>query len=397
VPISSKLDTNPAKRSLAAVDPQRFLYAFEIDREAGERYLPEDNIASEQREYQRLIDLFSAHFKNKYGDASARESHKDQGETGYALRGVHAKGHGCLAGTFSVDPHGHAEFQYGIFKEPKTYNIVVRYSNGDGPPQSDVNNTVSIGMAFKLLDVKEEKLLGAQQTEDSVDFLMTNHSNFIVRDIREFAEVIEGREGGLLDKIGAVKVAAKGLYQRLKVEKKDPLATSYWSNLPFKMGEGVVKYLLRPESCPGESDTGEVLITRPMHWTPNFLADTLAKHIRHHSACFGFYLQKRGSDKESPVEDASVSWPEKGLVTRVGTLQIPSQEPNENLALISSLAVEGLSGKQICQNLSFSPWNTTTDFKPLSSLNRARRVIYELSAAMRRDINHSTNPAERKR
>ena len=31
----------------------------------------------------------------------------------------------------------------------------------------------------------------------------------------------------------------------------------------------------------------------------------------------------------------------------------------------------------------FSPWNTTADLRPLGSLNRARRVVYQLSAAAR--------------
>jgi len=106
-------------RSVAAVDPQRFLYKFEIDRDAGERYLPEDNVDSEQREYQKLIDLFSTHFKDKYGDTTLREQHQDQGEKGYALRGVHAKGHGCLDGTFTVEDHGQKICSTGFSKNPK--------------------------------------------------------------------------------------------------------------------------------------------------------------------------------------------------------------------------------------------------------------------------------------
>src|SRR5689334_9896300 len=90
-------------RSLAAVNPEKFLYSFEIDRAAGERFRPKDNLASEQKEYRKLIGLFVGHFKNKYGDAQVRAAQKDQGESGYALRGVHAKGHGCLSGTFTID------------------------------------------------------------------------------------------------------------------------------------------------------------------------------------------------------------------------------------------------------------------------------------------------------
>jgi len=394
---SGKLVNGGNERSVASVDPRKFLYEFEIDREAGERFRPEDNLASEQKEYQRLIGLFTAHFQSKYATAEGKAAHKDQGEAGYALRGVHAKGHGCLTGTFTVEDHGQQRYRHGVFKTPKTHGVVIRFSNGDGPPEKDSNNTISIGMAFKLLGVKEEKLLGKLQTEDSVDFLMTNHANFIVRDIREFAEVIEGRERGVLDKIGAIRVAGRGLLQRLKVAKNDPLMTPYWGNLPSKLGDQVVKYLVRAEKCEGEAESGAVPVTEKMRRDPDFLSKVLAMHIRRHSACYGFYLQAKGSDMESPVEDASVSWPEEGYVTRVGTLSIPAQEPNEELARMSAFSASGLEGKQLCQNLSFSPWNTTRDFKPLSSLNRARRVVYELSVAMRRDFNHAENPAEIKK
>lgn len=388
---------NLAKRRIAEVNQQQFLYEFSLDREAGERYRPADNAASEQKEYQRLIDLFSAHFKNKYGSAEGRAKHSDQGESGYALRGVHAKGHGCLAGTFTVEGFDQPEYRHGVFRKPRSFQAVVRFSNGDGPPQYDSDGKISIGMAFKLLGVRDEKLLGSLQTEDSADFLMTNHPNFIVRDIAEFAEVIEGRENGGLDTLGAVRVAARGLLQRMRVQKGDPLVTPYWGNLPFKVGTKVVKYLVRPEACANAGGTRAVDVTRAMRKNPDFLSEALATHIREHSACFGFYLQRKGTDKESPVEDASVSWPEDGFLTRVGTLTLPAQETNEKLTRIEGLARKGLTGKQICQHLSFSPWNTTRDFRPLSSLNRARRVVYELSVAMRRDINRADNPADEDR
>jgi len=385
---------NPAQRQLAQVNPQQFLYNFELDREAGERYRPEDNAASEQKEHQRLIDLFSAHFKNNYNSAEGRAVHQDQNESGHALRGVHAKGHACLSGTFTIENFNVPEYQHSIFRVPKTYQIILRYSNGDGPPHKDSDRKISIGMAFKVLNVKEEKLLGRLQTEDTADFLMTNHPNFIVKDIRDFAEVIEAREGGFLDTLGAVKVAGKGLLQRLRVPKGDPLVTSYWGNLPFKIGNDVVKYLLRPEACAGQTETGEVKVTRAMRKNPDFLSEVLKTHISRHSACFGFYLQRKGNDKESPIEDATVIWPEEGFLTRVGVVEIPTQEPNEELVKLQEFTELSQSGKQICQHLAFSPWNTTKDFKPLSSLNRARRVIYELSTAMRREINRVGNPIE---
>jgi len=375
----------------AEVNPQNFLYSFEIDREAGERYQPEDTADSERREYKRLIELFARHFVTKYSTPSLRSGHQDQGDKGYALRAVHAKGHGCLVGSFEVDEIQDAGYRHSIFKSSRTYPIIARFSNGDGPPVRDGNRTISIGLAFKVLDVKVPKLL-PQQSEESVDFLLTNHPEFIARNISDFAEVIEGRENGLLDKLGAIWASGRGLYRRLWIAKEDPLVTPYWGNLPFKLGDRVVKYLVRPEACPGQQGPVKIITKSG----PDFLSAALTEHMSGQSACFGFYLQKKGTDLESPVEDATVAWPEgEDFLERVGTVFFPIQPPNELLPEMGLPNASGLDGKQICQHLSFSPWNTTGDFKPLSSLNRARRVIYELSVALRREINRSHNPAER--
>lgn len=382
----------------AQVDPQKFLYTFELDRTAGERFQPEDTLESEQREYQRLIDLFTQHFKKNYSTPTSRAGHSDQGEQGYALRAVHAKGHGCLIGTFSIEDHQATEYRHSIFATPDSHQIVARFSNGDGPPVKDGDRTISIGLAFKVLDVHGAKLL-KEQTEASIDFLMTNHPGFVAKNIADFAEVIEGRESGLLEKLGALWVSGRGLFKRLLVAKEDPLVTSYWGNLPFKLGDQVVKYLIRPEPCidegnqlkVGEGDPVKVNVGKD----PHFLSAALDEHMRRQNACFGFYLQKKGTDFESPVEDATVAWPErKGFLVRVGEVKFPIQSPNELLSKMNLPGAAGLNGKQICQHLAFSPWNTTADFKPLSSLNRARRVIYELSVALRREINQSGNPAE---
>lgn len=68
-----------------------------------------------------------------------------------------------------------------------------------------------------------------------------------------------------------------------------------------------------------------------------------------------------------PIEDYSIAWSEtRSVPVRVGRLLIPAQSIGESF------------DRQ--EDLRFSPWNTTYDLRPLGSLNRARRVIYEFSA-----------------
>jgi hypothetical protein len=386
----SSLESKSDSRSAQS----KFLYDFEIDSAIGEEYRPANDRKLERAEMQKLIELFSQHFDNNYKTAKMRDKHSDQSISGKALRAVHAKGHGCLIGTFEVLDHKTDDFKYGVFSNPRTFETVFRFSNGDGPPTADQDKTVSIGLAMKLREVHEPKLLGNLQRETTADFLMTNHPNFIVADVTGFVQVIQGRES-TLQKPGAVIAGGKGLIQRRFVAKDNPLTTSYWSNLPFKIGPNssktAVKYLIRPTKCPNVAEIPDIKLGTSKLTDSDFLSKALENHIKSNDACFDFYLQRQRDSKLSPIEDATVSWPEESSdITRVGFIKIEKQFPNTKLEKVNQS-----TGKSVCQDLSFSPWNTTVDFQPLSSLNRARRVIYDLSAETRRELNGAINPEEK--
>jgi hypothetical protein len=49
---------------------------------------------------------------------------------------------------------------------------------------------------------------------------------------------------------------------------------------------------------------------------------------------------------------------------------------------IPTQVVDGAAGS--CEELSFNPWHTRPDHRPLGGFNRARRDIYRAMAAFRR-------------
>jgi hypothetical protein len=49
-----------------------------------------------------------------------------------AARLQHEKSHGCLAAQFIVEDNIPPHLKYGIFAHAKTYDSIVRYSNGAG-------------------------------------------------------------------------------------------------------------------------------------------------------------------------------------------------------------------------------------------------------------------------
>jgi hypothetical protein len=65
---------------------------------------------------------------------------------GLTTRDVHRKTHSCLAGELRIDQNLPADLAVGVFEPEKTYDAVVRFSNGDPQARNDVR-----GMAVKLL------------------------------------------------------------------------------------------------------------------------------------------------------------------------------------------------------------------------------------------------------
>ena len=91
---------------------------------------------------------------------------------------------------------------------------------------------------------------------------------------------------------------------------------------------------------------------------------------------FDFLVQFYVDEKRTPIEDTSVLWkPEDSQFVRVARLQIARCDLND--ARTNQLS-------ERINQLSFSPWHTTEDHRPLGSVMRARKVAYEASAALRR-------------
>ena len=73
-----------------------------------------------------------------------------------------------------------------------------------------------------------------------------------------------------------------------------------------------------------------------------------------------------------PIEDAAIEWKERGSPYRlVARIRIRKQE------------LDAPGRTDLCEQLSFNPWNCLVDHRPLGSFNRARREIYRAMAEFR--------------
>jgi hypothetical protein len=336
---------------------------IDIDEAIGEYEIP-----GEAEIIGQYVNLFDAHFRKYY-----------DGQSGVAQRAIHAKSHACLRASLEIFDHGDAALQHSIFSAPKTYEAIVRVSNGDGPPGPDNYKPVSIGFAIKVRGVEAEKFL-AEQTENSQDFLFCNQPAYIAKDVRAYKWLVRAIDGGPLVKGFAVLRNLRGILYRLQASPKDdPLNTFFWGVAPFRLGDIAVKYLIRPSQFL-PVDKKELRKKA----SADYLTAFVRQHIESKAADYDFYLQKRVLDgneaRAMPIENYRVAWDEsKSVPVHVGRLRIAQQKVED------PFDHEG-------EHMVFSPWNTTKDFRPLGSLNRARRIVYSYSSRRRHEINKHANP-----
>lgn len=325
-----------------------------IDTPIGEYLIP-----GEEEIMNNFISIFKTHFKKHYADKSK-----------LTQRAIHAKSHGMLRAKLEIFDHGDEALQYSIFKTAATYDALVRISNGDGPAGADTSKLASIGFAIKVQGLTEEKLEATQQ-EDTQDFLFINQPAYMTKDIRGYLALMHAKDGGVFKKAKGILRNLSGIRYRLKASPKDnPLNTFYWSASPYKLGNTAIKYMIRPTAVAPKVENQDDDGLKPLIWN----------QISKGDASFDLFVQKRILDgnelKAMPIEDWSVVWDEKVAVpVHVGKLYLPQQNYDEAL-------------DQSGEHLVYSPWNTTKDFRPLGSLNRARKVIYSFSARKRHQQNN---------
>jgi hypothetical protein len=96
---------------------------------------------------------------------------------------------------------------------------------------------------------------------------------------------------------------------------------------------------------------------------------------------FDFLVQFYVDDTRTPIEDTSIPWkPDDAPFVKVAQVRILRCNLDDPRTSALSEAVE---------KLSFTPWHTTDDHRPLGNVMRARRVAYQASSTLR---GHSPEP-----
>ena len=307
------------------------------------------------------------------------EQHRDNTRV---MRDAHAKAHGCVKAQVTVSPNIDRDLQRGVFSEPgQTWQAWMRLSNGNAYPQFDRARDAR-GMAIKLLDVPGEKLSKSPQHANEQDFVMFNHPAFFVRDVAEyksnFAAQADGKKAlAFFPSWNPTTWEIRHLIIALKTlspAPETPVATTYNSIAPFKLGEHNIKYRVipQPEACPPYQ------LPEQNQDLPNFLRNALYQQLSldRVPACFALQVQQQNPEYYMPIEDPSVEWSERiSPFETVATIRVPAQD------------FDSREQNLFCDNLSYNPWHALPEHRPIGGINRLRKAVYEAVSVYRLERN----------
>lgn len=284
-------------------------------------------------------------------------------------RGLHRKGILSLPAEFEVLDGLPAHARHGLFAKPERYESWLRFSGGAPAVQPDSVKDVR-GFAIKVRGVNGEGALG--NPTDCQDFLLIHLPAFAFPTPDIFIAVIQARiAGGLaLPKLLLKEYGLLGMLAQLKRLAKvmsRPFtgfaSTPFYSAAPFACGPYAVRMRLLP-AVPGGT------LSRPDDLAEDFIAH-LKQPLR-----FDVQLQFFVNESQTPIEDASVDWPESVApyvtVARL-TVQPDAAKARHDTAFVDAVEAD-----------SFDPWKALAAHRPLGRVMRARKVIYFDSAQNRK-------------
>lgn len=323
-------------------------------------------------------------------------------------RGFHAKAHACVLGTFHVRvPDSLSQARVGLFANDGDYPAWVRYSNGVGFGQADKNTDVR-GLGVKVMKVPGQSLLPQEATTQ--DFLMTNAPITPAPDSQQFVNfgkaIVTAKvtSSGVLGPIE--QMAKSGAYltqpengrlcaylkdraEKSVLTKGSPLAEQFWTGGAFAMGVDTssggdpltahAQQAAKITAVPGiQADDGSCITEQklPDVLDDDYMRTDIKKRMKDGPTCIDIQMQFQTDASRQPIEDTSVEWrTDDSPFVSVATITVPQTDLDGD--------TDAQARESFCNALSFTPWHTLPDHRPLGNIMRARRGVYGGSASHR--------------
>jgi hypothetical protein len=284
---------------------------------------------------------------------------------GLTYRDTHAKGHAAVEATFSVESGLPPELAVGLFAQPRNYPAWVRLSNLNPVPQADGKRDLR-ALSIKLMDVPGGRLWQSDPDARTLDLILMSSRTFLAPNLQVFYELERALLGGGLNVPRFFLAHPQVLLTILSGRRKtaNVLQVPYWSQTAYAFGDRVVQYHLRPH----QQSTSRM----PRKPTANFLRERLREDLARQPAAFDFMVQFQTDPVRMPIENPMVEWDlRRSPLHKVATLAIPGQ------------TFDSPAQMRFCEDLSFNPWRTLPEHRPLGAINRARLRVYPAIARFR--------------
>lgn len=309
---------------------------------------------------------------------------------GHAIRSVHAKTHGILFGEIEVSTGLPPYLAQGMFSKPGRYPVVMRLSTIPGDILDDSVSTPR-GLAVKVVGVPGDRLEGSQ-ADVTQDFVLVNGPAFGAPTAKKFlstlkllAKTTDKAEGfkkiisGVLRGVQGAIVAVTGQPNPVVATlggqpETHILGETFYSQVPIRYGDYIAKIAIAPVSPDLLA-----LAQAPLDVTgvPNGLREAVVRFFQANGGTWEVRAQLCTNLEDMPVENAATVWPE-------------DKSPYQAIARITvnpQLAWSAGRAAGVDDGMSFSPWHGLEAHRPLGSVMRVRKAVYEIGRRFRAENN----------
>ncbi|TZG27632.1 catalase family protein [Sphingomonas montanisoli] len=343
------------------------------------RYTPDvETIEPDEAEVQaELIETFRSIQETTHADS------------GHGFRGVHAKSHALLQGSFTVLDDLPAELAQGLFATPGRHDALIRISTGAGDVLPDSISLLR-GIGIKVLDVGGDRLEGSEG-DSTQDFLLANGIAFPAPGPKKFLGNLK-LLAKTTDKVEGLKKAVSAVFRTLEkgVEAvggesgfleqlgghrhTHPLGETFFSQAPIRYGDYIAKLGLFPLSPNFTALADEEI---DIDGRDNALREEIGSTLARDGGAWELRVQLCRDLEANPIEDASVAWPEEdNPYIAVARIEVPAQA-----------AWNDARARILDDQTSFNPWHGIQAHRPLGAVMRARKPVYAASVETRSRFN----------
>jgi hypothetical protein len=326
-------------------------------------------------------------------EAVMRRPVRDEGG-GRAPRGAHAASYGLVAGELEVLGGLPGEYAQGLFSSLRTYDAVIRYSNGVAHIGADGLLGPILGMGLKLFGVPGRSLLDGESSS-TLDIPLINSPVFFsdtAHDYLTTRRLLDGLPDSLATTAARNRVLRQLLtgggtakpddwrwdellafVSLLSIERQHLFLYRYYSIGAMRFGRYMARLRIGPTT-----DTAASVAHRSVDTDAEGepFRRTLVAETAERAHTFTLEAQLCTDLSTMPVDNSAVAWPE-GLspFRAVALLRVHAQDISDqrNIEAADATAI--------------NPWRTRLEHAPLGELNRLRKEVHRRSVELRRRFN----------